>query len=244
MSGSTPNRSNRAPSGTYPPSDYNASPRHGRIRSRTIDSPGSPQGAQRAYPAGPTSPPQAYRPIPTVMYGPNQRPNDLQRFVGQSMEPFLRWAFAIVDERGRVHPNHNYLPDIDNAVYWSETIDAFNRDPRLMHELILRISNRDLGHPVMESIRQNRSIRYGQTVQQARAEYARRKGVELMPDRAEWPRLKFPSWCRKETKGSETEEGRGKNKSGGMEGKPFWGAPGDGRPRGPPGGAAGGGIAL
>ncbi|KAH7066056.1 hypothetical protein BKA63DRAFT_584924 [Paraphoma chrysanthemicola] len=250
MSGSAPNRSNRAPSGNYPLSDYNASPRHGRIRSRTIESPGSPQGVQRAYPAGPTSPPQGYRPISTVIYDPNQPPNDLQRFIGLSMEPFLRWAFTIVDERGRVHPNHNYLPDIDNAPLTATRASCTNS--------FSAFPNRDLGHPAMEHIRQNRSMvelllyrhyqNHGGLVlpPTAPANEAMRRygnGVELMPNSAEWPRLKF-RFGRKEKKGSEAQKGRSKNNSGGVEGKPFWGAPGDGRPRGPPGGAAGGGVAI
>lgn len=36
--------------------------------------------------------------------------------------------------------------------------DAFDNDPRLINELILRIANPDLGHSSMDSIRQNRSL--------------------------------------------------------------------------------------
>lgn len=37
------------------------------------------------------------------------------------MTPFLRWAFA-VEENGRIHPNHNFDPDMNNAIHISETI--------------------------------------------------------------------------------------------------------------------------
>jgi hypothetical protein len=41
--------------------------------------------------------------------------------------------------------------------------------------------------------------RYKQTVQLARADYAHRNGVQLMPEDYKWPRLQFPiwyvSWC-------------------------------------------------
>ncbi|KAF2032777.1 hypothetical protein EK21DRAFT_109522 [Setomelanomma holmii] len=274
MSGPTPNRNRRrALSGDYPPPDYNQSPRHGRIPSRTIEPANSPQGQQHALPAGPASPQPTYRPIPTVMYGPMQQPTNLQRFAGESVVPFLRWAFTIYDSHDRAKANHDYYPEVDNAVWWSETIDAFDNDSRLIHELILRIADPDLGHPSMEPIRQNRSMvelllyrhfqrhgglnlpptnpavqamqQYESTVAQARAQYATTYGVQLMPEDADWPRLKFPIWndfYGPNAKKSPDGKGKGRGpSSGGMEGKPFWKGPGGEGSRGPPGGGAGGG---
>ena len=34
----------------------------------------------------------------------------------------MRWAYAVTDARGAVRPNYNYDPDMNNAIYLSETI--------------------------------------------------------------------------------------------------------------------------
>jgi hypothetical protein len=102
------------------PSDLRTTPRHGRISSRTVVQPVTPQ--RRPYPAGPTSPPQGHRPVPQLRRDRDQPPNDLQRFSGLSVEPFCRWAFMVVDGRGREQPNHNHGNDVQAAIWVSETI--------------------------------------------------------------------------------------------------------------------------
>jgi hypothetical protein len=77
---------------------------------------------RRPYPAGPTSPPQGHRPVPQLRRDRDQPPNDLQRFSGLSVEPFCRWAFMVVDGRGREQPNHNHGNDVQAAIWVSETI--------------------------------------------------------------------------------------------------------------------------
>ncbi|KAL1798408.1 hypothetical protein ACET3X_002445 [Alternaria dauci] len=47
---------------------------------------------------------------------------------------------------------------MNNAIFLSETIDDSDRNPALVHELILRIANPELGHASMDWIRQNRSL--------------------------------------------------------------------------------------
>ncbi|CAN9186219.1 unnamed protein product [Alternaria alternata] len=58
----------------------------------------------------------------------------------------------------QARPNYNYDPDMNNAIFLSETIDDFDRNPALIHELVLRIANPELGHASMDWIRQNRSL--------------------------------------------------------------------------------------
>jgi len=43
----------------------------------------------------------------------------------------MRWAYAVTDARGAVRPNYNYDPDMNNAIYLSETIVSIF--PILLH---------------------------------------------------------------------------------------------------------------
>lgn len=100
--------------------------------------------------------------------------------------------------------------------------DAFDSDPRLIHELILRMAHQDLGHPAMEPVRQNRAMvemllyrhyqRHGgivlppmapardalashqQAVERAQIEYLQRTGQQLHPEHPNYPRMRFPLW--------------------------------------------------
>ncbi|KAH7406609.1 hypothetical protein DE146DRAFT_743656 [Phaeosphaeria sp. MPI-PUGE-AT-0046c] len=249
--------------GNQPARNAPAEPKHGQIRSvsRTFDTNVTP--SRRPYLQGPASPPQGHRPIPTVVRPADQSPTDLQRFSEFSITPFCRWAFVVDNGRGGVRANHNYDPDIDNAIWWSETIDAFDNDSRLIHELILRIADQDLGHPAMEPIRQNRAMvemllyrhyqRHGgvllppmgpaneamlshqRAVEQARAQY----GQRINSDHPEYPRIRFPS-C------SSTPKSKGKGPTHGRMGEGDFSWNHD--RRGPPGGGGwgagpgGGGI--
>lgn len=69
-------------------------------------------------------PPPAHRPIPTVIWDPRRyAANDLQAWAGQNLTPFLRSRFPVVDRvTGRVHANHDFDPDINSAIQWSEHI--------------------------------------------------------------------------------------------------------------------------
>jgi hypothetical protein len=133
MSGQPPDR-NRSSSN---PSNFNT-PNHGRIRSRTIDTPTIPTSQLVRFPQGPTSPPQGHRAIPTATFGRDELPNDLQRFGGQSVIPFVRWAFLVFDGAGRERPNHNFLPEVDNAIFWSETI--VSHSPFCLHAFSLSLN--------------------------------------------------------------------------------------------------------
>jgi hypothetical protein len=106
-----------------PVSNLRDSPRHGRTRSLSMNHPASPK--LPPYPTNPTSPPQGHRPIPTLRRAARQPPNDLQNFSERSIEPFCRWAFMVVDARGREQPNYNFTSDIENAIWVSETIVRF-----------------------------------------------------------------------------------------------------------------------
>ena len=90
--------------------------------------------------------------------------------------------------------------------------DAFDNDPRLIHELVLRIANQDLGHPAMEPIRQNRAMvemllyrhyqRHGGILlppmrlanETLFAHEAAVQASGLRPDHPECPRIQFPTW--------------------------------------------------
>ena len=63
-----------------------------------------------------------HRAPPTVHHLREEEPNPLQRWNGSSVSPFMRWAYAVTDARGAVRPNYNYDPDMNNAIYLSETI--------------------------------------------------------------------------------------------------------------------------
>ncbi|KAF2848523.1 hypothetical protein T440DRAFT_536333 [Plenodomus tracheiphilus IPT5] len=192
------------------PNTY-GTPRHGRVSSRSGVQSISP--SQGGGPRGEQFP--GHQPTPTVTYGRDDVPSDLQRWNGQSMIPFLRWGFTVRDERGNAHPNYSFDPDVNNAIRLSETIDDFDRDPRLVHELILRIANPDLGHPSMEWIRANRSLveiflyrhhkfhgglvlpPMAPAVQVLRnyevaVAQARQQGIVFEDDR--YPRIAFPPW--------------------------------------------------
>jgi hypothetical protein len=115
--------SNQPPPPSFDPSgpiNLRNTPRHGRTSSRTVVQPVTPQ--RRPYPAGSTSPPQGHRPVPQLRRDRDQPPTDLQRFTGLSVEPFCRWAFMVVDGRGREQPNHNHENDVQAAIWVSETI--------------------------------------------------------------------------------------------------------------------------
>jgi hypothetical protein len=90
---------------------------HGRIPSLSGVQPISPQGRSIA---------PGHRPIPTVAVAHNRQPTELQSWNGRSMTPFLRWAYAVRDDRGREHPNYNFNADVDNAIRVSETIVSFS----------------------------------------------------------------------------------------------------------------------
>jgi hypothetical protein len=98
--------------------------------------------------------------------------------------------------------------------------DTFDNDPRLIHELILRIADHELGHEAFEDIRENRAMveiliyrhyqRHGglmlpptapgvqalqdhqRAVREAQEECLRRTGRPLHPDN--YPRIRFPAW--------------------------------------------------
>ncbi|KAF7674770.1 hypothetical protein GT037_007530 [Alternaria burnsii] len=150
MSGSQanqPSRSDGQPSSQNP---YNA-PRHGRIPSRT--------GIELLSPPHFSQPPlPGHRIPPTVHHLREDVPTPLQRWNGESVTPFMRWAYTVRDNSRQARPNYNYDPDMNNAIFLSETIDDFDRNPALIHELILRIADPELGHASMDWIRQNRSL--------------------------------------------------------------------------------------
>jgi hypothetical protein len=118
MSGQPHHRNNSARS------PYHGGPRQGRIPSQSgMQSFPQRQGQQvQTLPQTPSSPPQGHRPIPTVNRDPNTPPTDLQRWVGEQLVPFLRWAYTVRDNQGRVRANYNYDPDVNNAIHLSETI--------------------------------------------------------------------------------------------------------------------------
>lgn len=130
MSGYTPSRNPGFPGRTP---NAPVEPRHGRIPSETrfFDPPTTP--SRDPYPEGPTSPPQGHRPIPTVARHVDDGPTPLQRFSEGSIVPFCRWAFAVENKQGNgVRSNYNYDPDIDNAIWWSETVvSRFDYSPSL-----------------------------------------------------------------------------------------------------------------
>ncbi|KAG9194090.1 hypothetical protein G6011_04125 [Alternaria panax] len=128
-----------------------STPRHGRIPSRTGIKPLSPPQVHQP-------PLPGHRAPPTVHHLREDAPTPLQRWNGESVSPFMRWAYTVRDGSGQAKPNHNYDPDMNNAIFLSETIDDFDRNPALVHELILRIANPELGHASMDWIRQNRSL--------------------------------------------------------------------------------------
>jgi hypothetical protein len=101
-------------------SNLRDSPRHGRTRSLSMNHPAPPE--LPPSPNGPTSPPQGHQPLPSLRRAAHQPPNDLQNFSERSIEPFCRWAFIVVDARGREQPNYNFTSDIENAIWVSETI--------------------------------------------------------------------------------------------------------------------------
>lgn len=111
---STPQRNQQGRGGSSAGSPYGA-PRHGRIASQS--------GIQPFFQRGPQTPlPPHFRPTPTVHRAADQPPNDLQRWNGESVSPFMRWAYAVLDARGNAHPNYNYDPDMNVAINVSETI--------------------------------------------------------------------------------------------------------------------------
>ncbi|KAH9862364.1 hypothetical protein J1614_011018 [Plenodomus biglobosus] len=84
--------------------------------------------------------------------------SNFQGWNGQYTVPSLHWGFTVHDERGNARPNCKYYDDLKNAIRFSETIDAFDRDLRLIHELVFRIPDPDLGHPSMNEIRDNHCL--------------------------------------------------------------------------------------
>jgi hypothetical protein len=105
-----PRRSGPPPSGT----PY-STPRHGRIPSRTGIEPLSPPQAQQP-------PLPNHRAPPTVHHLREDAPTPLQRWNGESVTPFMRWAYTVRDAQGHARPNYNYDPDMNNAIFLSETI--------------------------------------------------------------------------------------------------------------------------
>ncbi|OWY58471.1 hypothetical protein AA0120_g11166 [Alternaria tenuissima] len=150
MSGSQANQPSRRDGQSSSQNPYNT-PRHGRIPSRT--------GIEPLSPPHVVQPPlPGHRIPPTVHHLREDVPTPLQRWNGESVTPFMRWAYTVRDNSGQARPNYNYDPDMNNAIFLSETIDDFDRNPALIHELILRIANPELGHASMDWIRQNRSL--------------------------------------------------------------------------------------
>jgi hypothetical protein len=84
------------------------------------DDPQAP--SRQPHPDGLTSPTGGHRLIPSIIRSANDPPTELQRFAGELVTPFCRWAFIVYTSNNRPRPNHNYDPDIDNAICWSETI--------------------------------------------------------------------------------------------------------------------------
>jgi hypothetical protein len=64
----------------------------------------------------------APNPSPVVHHDEEEMPNALQRWNGSSVTPFMRWAYAVRDARGNARPSYNYDPDMNNAIFLSETI--------------------------------------------------------------------------------------------------------------------------
>jgi hypothetical protein len=112
------------PSGNQPPrrggppasgTTY-STPRHGRIPSRTGIEPLSPPSQAQQLPS------PNHRTPPTVHHLREEAPTPLQRWNGESVTPFMRWAYMVRDAQGQARPNYNYDPDMNNAIYLSETI--------------------------------------------------------------------------------------------------------------------------
>ncbi|KAH6639584.1 hypothetical protein C7974DRAFT_410544 [Boeremia exigua] len=104
--------------------------------------------------------PPAHQPIPSVTWNPHQQvANDLQNWAGQTLVPFLRSRFTAIDQNtGRVYTSHNYDPDINRAIRWSEHIDAFDKHPNLMDELVLYLARPEQADKTMSSIAQDRRL--------------------------------------------------------------------------------------
>ncbi|KAH6883267.1 hypothetical protein BKA58DRAFT_417061 [Alternaria rosae] len=254
--GNQPPRRSGAPSSGSP---YNT-PRHGRIPSRTGIEPMSPPQAQQ--PSMPN-----HRAPPKVHHLQEEEPTPLQRWNGASVNPFMRWAYTVLDARGSTRPNYNYDPDMNNAIYLSETIDDFDRNPSLVHELVLRIANPELGHPSMDWIRANRSLvdillyrhyqRYGglmlpptaaalRAMEQHEAAIAAARAAGVLPN--EYPHITFPAFGPPPPRDGEVGSPKGKGKM--TPGKPSGSPPGKGNLYGSigdrgefgRGGASGGGV--
>ncbi|KAI8932565.1 hypothetical protein NX059_010741 [Plenodomus lindquistii] len=225
---------------------YNT-PRHGRISSRSgIEAISPPQGRSASGPQF-----RGHRPVPTVSYGRDHVPTDLQNWHGQSHVPFLRWAYAVRNSRGDAHSNYNFDPDVNVAIRVSETIDAFDQEPRLVHELILSIANPELGHDSMAWIKENRPLvemllyRHHQhhgglilppmaPAVQVMREFeiavtnARQRGMPYEHD--DFPRIKFPSWntaapafsCPRDRRGPDGGFGGFGSNVGGTNTGSFW----------------------
>jgi hypothetical protein len=108
-------------------------PRHGRIPSPGGTQPlSSPQVQAHLVPGR--------RPSPVVHHDEEEVPNALQRWNGSSVNPFMRWAYAVRDARGNARPSYNYDPYMNNVIFLSETIvSIFPVYLHLHHDTILSL---------------------------------------------------------------------------------------------------------
>jgi hypothetical protein len=113
-------------------------PRHGLIPSLGGTQPLSPPQVQAHLVPG-------RRPPPVVHHDEEEMLNALQRWNGSSVNSFMRWAYAVRDARGNARPSYNYDPDMNNAIFLSETIvSIFPVYLRLHHNTILSLTRTSL----------------------------------------------------------------------------------------------------
>ena len=113
-----PNRNHQGPSG------YKHGPRRqAQLPSQSgITFNGSPGQQPVRPPVTPSSPPRTSPPFPSMVFDRNAPQTDFQRWGGEQLMPFLRWAYPVYHANGSVAANAGYESDIDNAVHLSETI--------------------------------------------------------------------------------------------------------------------------
>ncbi|KAF1352822.1 hypothetical protein EJ07DRAFT_35110, partial [Lizonia empirigonia] len=86
-------------------------------------------------------------------------PTDLQNWSGQNLVPFIRAILPVVDRvTGRVHANHNFGPEVNVAIRWSEHIDTFDSYPDLMDELVLYLVRPQQADQNMATIARDRRL--------------------------------------------------------------------------------------
>ncbi|KAI4646709.1 hypothetical protein J4E93_004932 [Alternaria ventricosa] len=150
-----------------------------------------------------------------------------------------------------LHPRSIISEKKNRTISNAGTADDFDRNPSLVHELVLRIANPDLGHPSMDWIRANRSLvdillyrhyqRYGglmlpptapalQVMQQHEAAIAAARAAGVHPDN--YPHIMFPAFGPPPPGEGEVGSPGGKGKGKMAPGKPSGSPPGKGNPFG------------